>query len=465
MINIVSIKLKTNYLIKFLFCISLIKSDPGDLIDFNERNTFTIESIEILLGSLGELAPSPIYPISVYDISYESHNQNGTIDTLSGLVSIPQNYSKAFPIAVYNHGTIILDSQAPSITGMSIENFEILLAGLVTTPSGFITLFPDYKGIGDPSFHPYIISEPHTLSVINMLRSVKFLNTELNSQNKFQYNNQIFLLGYSDGGYATLASQKGIELFYDHEFQITASFPMAGPYDLAGTMVDYFLSNPEYSQPYYVPYVLTSHLWYYQGLEVNFMDYFNPFWADTLPSLFDGSHSGAEINQIMPENPLDIILPDVLEDFINNEDNIFNQTFRENTLLGWVPNSPTHIYHGIGDDIVPYQNAQIVYDDFLNNGAENVELILFPEFLGGHSQLAPICLISGFNTMLNYQIINEKGDVDNNTIIDFSDFLLLQSEILNQDLSSSFLFWSMDLDSDYFISIFDLLLLSDIIDT
>ena len=51
---------------------------------------------------------------------------------------------------------------------------------------------------------------------------------------------------------------------------------MAGPYDLSGTMVDYFLSEPEYSQPYYVPYVLFG-LWYYEGLDVDFNQYFEPF--------------------------------------------------------------------------------------------------------------------------------------------------------------------------------------------
>ena len=45
---------------------------------------------------------------------------------------------------------------------------------------------------------------------------------------------------------------------------------MAGPYDLSGTMVDLFLSGPDYSEPFYVPYVLTSQLWYYQGLEADF---------------------------------------------------------------------------------------------------------------------------------------------------------------------------------------------------
>ena len=453
--------LRSKFIFVLLLSSNFISSEPGDLVSFNQRNSFTIDAIESLLENFGPLAPSPIYEIEVYDVEYESHNSDGSIDTLSGLISIPQDITKSFPIAVYNHGTIILDSQAPSITGMSIENFEILLAGLVTTPSGFITLFPDYKGIGDPSFHPYIIAETHTLSVVNMLRSVKKLNQQIDNQNLFQFNSQIFLLGYSDGGYATLASQRGIELDYQNEFKITASFPMAGPYDLAGTMVDYFLSSPEYSQPYYVPYVLTSHLWYYQGINIDFAEYFDPFWADTLPSLFDGSHSGGEINQIMPEDPLDIILPEVLDDFINNEDNTFNQTFQENTLLDWIPNSPTYLYHGIGDDIVPYQNAQVVYQNFIDNGAENIELILFPELLGGHAQLAPVCLISGFNTMQSYQNINEKGDVDENNIIDLEDSLLLESSILSDESDSPYTFWAMDMNFDNNIGIFDLLILCD----
>ena len=137
-----------------------------------------------------------------------------------------------------------------------------MFVSLVTTPSGFITIIPDYTGIGDPDkYHPYIIADPHTEAVVNMIRGVKELAIELEDSNdRFQFNDQLFLIGYSDGGYATLASQRGMQLDYPDEFSITASFPMAGPYDLSGTMVPYFLSEPEYSQPYYVPYVLTSHL-------------------------------------------------------------------------------------------------------------------------------------------------------------------------------------------------------------
>ena len=53
-------------------------------------------------------------------------------------------------------------------------------------------------------------------------------------------------------------------------------------------------------------------------LDVDFSNYFEPFWVDTLPSLYDGTHSGGE-TILLPENPLDILLDDVLEEFENNE--------------------------------------------------------------------------------------------------------------------------------------------------
>ena len=146
---------------------------------------------------------------------------------------------------------------------------------------------------------------------------------------KFQFNDQLYLFGYSEGGYATLAAQKGIQLHFSEELNVTASCPMAGPYNISETTVDYFLSIPSYEQPYYVPYVLTSHLWYYDGLDVDLNQYFEPFWADTLASLFDGSHSGDEINTLMPVNPLEILLEDELQDFTENENNFFRQTFLE----------------------------------------------------------------------------------------------------------------------------------------
>ena len=448
----------------FMILSGSLKSEPGQLIDYTHQSTMTQDEIIFILWFAG-FDPVADFGISVYDIHYESHSEYGTVDTLAGLVIIPHSPTEAFPIFTYQHGTVILDSQAPSITGISADNVEILFISLITAPSGFITVIPDYTGIGDPDkYHPYIIANPHTEALVNMIRSVKQLSIELEGDDKFQFNDQLFLAGYSDGGYATLASQRGIQIDYPDEFSVTASFPMAGPYDLSGTMVDYFLSEPEYTQPYYVPYVLTSHLWYYQGLDVDFAEYFEPFWADTLPSLFDGTHSGSEINDLMPGNPLDILLDDVLEEFENDEDHFFRQSLEENTLLDWVPESPTYFYHGMGDDIVPYENAQVAYDTFVANGATDVSLELFPEELGGHSDVAVTCLLAGYTVILDYQKISPKGDMDSDGLVSLIDLTLLSESILVENNITDFQWWAGDCDYDDQHSVMDLLMVADLIE-
>jgi hypothetical protein len=227
-------------------------------------------------------------------------------------------------------------------------------------------------------------------------------------------------------------------------------------------MVDYFLSIPSYPRPFYVPFVLTSHLWYYQGEDVDFGLYFEPFWADTLPSLFDGSHYGSEIDALMPENPLDILLPEELEEFTNNDDHFFRETLAENTLLDWTPQSPTFMFHGIGDDIIPYENSQIAYDTFVANGAPNVSLTLYSESLGGHAGVAITCLFGGYNVIQDRQIISTKGDMDNDGIISSEDVNLLEGSILTENNITEFQWWAGDLDWDATHSIFDLLGASDL---
>ena len=452
------------FIFLLFFQFGSLRSEAGQLIDYNHQTTMTQDDINLILWFAG-FDPVADYSISAYDIHYESHSVSGTVDTLSGLVIIPHSSTEAFPILTYQHGTVILDSQAPSITGISADNLEIFLISLITAPSGFITVIPDYTGIGDPDkYHPYIIANSHTQALVNMIRGVKQLSIELEGNDGFQFNDQLFLAGYSDRGYATLASQKGIQIDYSDELSVTASFPMAGPYDLSGTMVDYFFSEPEYTQPYYVPYVLTSHLWYYQGLDVDFAEYFEPFWADTLPSLFDGTHSGSEINELMPENPLDILLDDVLEEFENDEGHFFRQSLEENTLLDWVPESPTYFYHGMGDDIVPYQNAQIAYDTFVANGAPDVWLTLYPEELGGHSDVALTCILAGYTVILEYQRISPKGDMNSDGIITFEDVNLLRESILIENDVTEFQWWAGDSDYDDQHSVMDLLMVADLIE-
>ena len=77
----------SKFIFVFLLIFNIVRADPGDLISFNQRNSFSVEAIDLLLENFGPIAPSALYPIEVYDIEYESYNFDGSIDTLSGLVN------------------------------------------------------------------------------------------------------------------------------------------------------------------------------------------------------------------------------------------------------------------------------------------------------------------------------------------------------------------------------------------
>ena len=451
-----------------LFFLPLItKGDSGDLIEYNFQESISLDVIQTGLiiagGGLGFSPPE--FTISTYDVKYESENSDGVLDTLSGLVAIPNSTTMAFPILSYQHGTGVLDTDAPSITGLSLLNIEILAVGFLATSTGFITIFPDYVGMANPNvYHPYHIKDSYVRAVVHMIRAVNQLSQTLNEGETFQYNDQLFLAGYSEGGYATLAAQSGIEQLYNDEFQITASFPMAGAYDLAGTMVDYFLSEPEYENPYYVPYVLTSHIWYYQGLDTDLNMYFEPYWAESLPTLYNGTFSGGEINNILPDNVLDILIDSVLTDFTNNEDQFLRQTLSQNTLLNWTPDSPTYLYHGIADDQVPHENSVVAYSAFQSNGASNVVLELLPESAGGHTSAAIPSIIAGYNLMTEFMVINQKGDMDGDGDVTIDDQGYLSVLIINDLSSTDFQNWLADCNYDGEKDVIDILMISDMVE-
>ena len=448
-----------------LYLFNYTYSQPGSLISYDHKITASNSDIQSILNlALGSDAPSALYNMSMYSIEYEIINPLGYVDTLSGLVSFPIAPMKSFPIASYQHGTTILDHHVPSVSGLNLNDQEVAIISMIMASSGYIIILPDYIGLGSSGgYHPYIIADTYTPAIVDMIRSVKTLSAELNLNNSFMYNNQLYLFGYSEGGYATMSAQRDIEQYMSDEFNITATFPMAGPYDLSGTMVNFYLSINFYPQPYYVANVLFNHLNYYDNLE-NLDQYFLPFWADTLSGLFDGTHSGSFINSLMPDNPIEILLPQVLEDFSSNSENLFRQTLEENTLLDWTPVSPTYLIHAAADDIIPIANAQIAYNSFIDNGANSVHLIEMPVSIGGHEDAAASCLLTALDTIGSYQIINIKGDINLDGLIDVIDHDLLIENLLGfiqLDISES---WSGDIDYDMSLSIFDLIFSSYLIE-
>lgn len=321
--------------------------------------------------------------VDAWKIVYSTIDALGQPTRASALVAVPAGSTRALPLMSYQHGTITQREDVPSRL-----NEEANL-GLILASAGYASVLPDYLGLGDsPGLHPYVHARSEATAVVDALRGARALM----QARGINWNQQLFLTGYSQGGHATLAAQREIEQRHATEFTITASAPGAGPYDLSGVTTTDFLSMRRPPNPYYTAYLLASYVEVY-GLAPSLADLLREPYARTVPPLLDGQHDGGEINAVLPPRPADMLKPEILEAFTADLNHPLRLALRDNDLhAGWVPRSPTRLYHCKGDSDVPFANSEVAAQTFKAAGATTVELI-DPYPAGDHGDCVPFALL------------------------------------------------------------------------
>ena len=439
--------------------VSYIFSYQGELISYDFIESFDKDEIQMILDNeFGNLAPDAIYNVSMYKVVYNTIDPYGNEVIASGVIGYPENLNQAFPMISWQHGTEVRRENVSSNNG-----FNILSLWLTTR--GYIFLEPDYLGLGESELlHPYCMKDPSAWTTIDLIRSAKtfFNNDDENIFYPITSNNDLILFGYSEGGYVSMAAHYILENQNINEFNLLASFPMAGPYDLSGIMVDLMLTQEPYGEPYYLPYVLVPYINYYELGALS--EYFLPDYAEMFEYLFNGEYSGSYINSIMPEIPIEVLLPSVIEDFTNDTSHPLRLKLFENNLWDWSPNADMYLFHGLGDELIPYENSELAYNSFINSGSENVYLYLAPEEYGGHSEVAQYCLISAYQICEdNYKSILSKGDLNKDQIFNIQDILIIIDLILHEENNNDLLLWVSDINNDQEISVLDVILLTSLI--
>ncbi len=362
----------------------------GEITDQTLIVSYTTAEIDDILDDTGDPligALTPAYEIDLYKVVYKTVDVKGeNLTTASGLVVVPKNVGAPSGIASYLHGTTLKKTDVPS--NLSSESrIGIIYASI----NGLVMALPDYLGLGDsPGFHPYVHAPSEASATIDMLRATKHLCASIN----IDLNEKLLLFGYSQGGHATMATHKEIEENYATEFTVTASAPLAGPYDMSGYQADVFMVDEEYSYPYYLPYVLLSYNYAYD-LYDSPSEFLAAPYDQTIPPLFDGTNTGNVVNDAMPTLANDIIIPSVLNDFRYNYSHPLRKVLRENDLYDWTPKAPTFICHCEGDDQVKYENALVAYNTFITNGATDVRFANKGNL--NHNDCVAPCLLETLN--------------------------------------------------------------------
>lgn len=327
-------------------------------------------------------ATLPQYDIQVYSITYYTVNADGKSVPASGAVYVPVNTSgRSLPLLSIHHGTTFERDQVASVN--AYYNSESIWAAT----NGFLVSCPDGLGLGvSEEVHPYILAEGSATATIDMLRAVKTFAGE----NNIPLNNQLFLAGYSEGGYVTMATHKFIEEYYSDEFTVTASAPMAGPYDVR-LMADLVLDGPTYDNPGYFGYIFVAYRTVYNLPPIS--DIFQSPYAGYIDFLYDGSHSGGEINDSLTVVLSDLFTPDFLSDFHGNGVSDLKAALDENDVSHWTATAPVHLFHGLDDMTVPYA---------ISVATAEVMSLPLASFPGDHGGAAVACLDSAFAWLESY---------------------------------------------------------------
>ena len=337
---------------------------PGALLSGSMVNTITPAQITQAFKDpeshiQGGIVPR--YSVSSYRLNYVTTDKNGAKVTASGLVSVPVKAAGArSPVLSYQHASTFRNNQAPSIKVEAVEP-PLVLASL-----GYIVVSPDYVGFG-ASYgveHPYLTSSPSSRAVIDMLSAAQTWRRQAGVAD----NGQLFLAGYSEGGYATMAAHRAIhQQGGELKTQLQAAVPGAGPYDVQETLDEQLDRVRKLFHP--------------------------------LALLIDPDHLSDASESVRNEVRRLLLRQMVPEDGDVRYQTLFMDRFladdkagiaaEHSVHLGWAPSVPVYLFHGRGDLTVPYSAAESARDTLRAAGAPDVTLTdcTTPEF--GHLDCVP----------------------------------------------------------------------------
>ncbi len=300
-----------------------------------------------------------------YKIPYTTYDEQGNKVQATGVMVVPtalgvsadkkeelENIkARGFAIVVNCHGTIFANSKAPSVY---VENSKkpTVLPVLFSAYGGFILLMPDYIGFGGSKghYHPYLLKKSSANAVKDFIAAaVKFAN---NNMIELSPNRDIFLTGYSQGGYVALASLGKIEDSFAYNIDLAA--PMDGPY-----LLEPFGKAASEAKTFKVPSFIADVCYSYAktyGKKVTTL--IKEPYADKLSKLFNGNYTREQIDSqlTIKMQGKDGLLSD---EIVENYDTSW---LRLKLLKNSAPKlssylTPIKLIHCKGDDIVPYKIA------------------------------------------------------------------------------------------------------------
>ena len=324
---------------------------------------------------------------------YKSIDVDGQPTILSGKVILPANG----PIKRYilvSHYTIASNKEAPS----NIFSLEGLLVKL-----GYALIIPDYIGYGITvdKVHPYLVMELTATNVLDMYYAVVPF---LEKAGCAPEHDDIYLMGYSQGGATTMAVQHAIE-HHDKPIKIRRVFAGGGPYDIKYTY-DQFVETNWASYPCAVP-IMMQGMVVGNKLDLDMSKMMKPFIYENLDDWVNSKrYTAGQINALLGTNVTSELLTPLGMNRTSQEVSELYKAMVNNSILtySWTPKAPVFMFHSMDDDVVPFENAMRAKSKWKN---ANIQYS-FGHF--GNHQMGCVRFIYTVQTLLENDEKEENGN-------------------------------------------------------
>lgn len=275
----------------------------GTLVQNPPQLALLLPATELLLQlgtaanlSLLSLGGTPLCDIGVYHVEYNTVGARNEAATASAALMVPTGSDArcrgALPIVLYAHGTTttqafnIADLQDPA-------NAEGLLLAAVFAAQGYIVVAPNYTGYDSSSlaYHPYLLRDAQANDMIDALAAAR-LALPAAGVLLTRDSGQLYVTGYSQGGYVALATERALQLAGK---RVTAAAPMSGPYALAAMMDAVVSGQVDSGAPVLMTMLVGAYEHAYGNLYADPGEYFMPQYLVGIESLLPGSLTRSEL--------------------------------------------------------------------------------------------------------------------------------------------------------------------------
>lgn len=343
--------------------------DRGDLIETVEKGSVSRSGIiervtELDAGSFAR------YDVTFERVTYRTQYMGRPVDS-RGLLILPQGAPKVH-LLMYCHGTELpslrlnVEKITPSLYDGSLSDFrDVRNMGLGWATAGYAVFIPDYIGFGLTlgKDHPYLCFPEMFVSNIDGLRAVK----KVLLQKGLDYDNRLFLAGWSQGAGAVLSAHRYIQENYAGEFTVVATSGLAGPYNfLRFTESILERKNEEVA-------ALPIFSWGLYSI--------NKF--TTLRRPTDQLYSYPVYDQfssiLVPSfKPAEVFREHFLKLWADGSDPALKQMLIINSFhQGWKPVGKVFLHHGDADDLVPEYNTEDTYNGLTAAGG-SIKKYIYP---------------------------------------------------------------------------------------